>query len=79
MREIVTKEICDLCKKETTTLNVNITIFRTFSQEDGQAYPVSRVYKNEKLDLYDECLKKVILIQNTGVQCNEYKFVGGKR
>lgn len=79
MRKIVEIEICDLCKKETTTYPIRVPTYRTFDANDGKTFYKKKQFGDEELDLCEECLEKVTVIHSVGVMCDEYEYTGGKR
>lgn len=74
MKKIEEKYYCDLCKKNSQVLNIKYPVLFLTDQNDGKC---SRPYISyNKIDLCEDCLKKVIVIKGSGAMgFNEYKLI----
>lgn len=77
MIKTIMKEICDLCGQEVPTRSFMIPTYRTFDSTEGKIMYSSKQFFNDKLDLCEECLKKITVVHSIGVQCEKYEYVGG--
>ena len=67
--------ICDLCQKETHChKNLAIPVYRTFDDTDGASFYEEPEFSNINGDFCYDCLKKISVVQNVGVQCKLLKF-----
>lgn len=74
MKKTVEIEICDLCRKETSTVKMKIPTYRTFDDNDGRIFYDEKQFYNEELDLCNDCLEKITKVHSIGVQCHKYKI-----
>lgn len=75
MKKTVTKEICDLCKKEVSTEEYIIPVYRSYEKVNGKTiYYTKDQFSNEKLDICEECINEITFVRNIGVECNEYEI-----
>ena len=78
MKRTVDIFTCDVCKQEKKTTNAPIIVYRTFDSTDGRSRFPRPTYHAEKADLCDDCLRKIAVVQDVGVQCVNLKYAPQK-
>ena len=73
MKEVITRCLCDICKKEGAK-TYHVLTYRTFDSTDGRSWYNPAKVCEEEMDLCDDCARKATNIHSIGVQCGEYKL-----
>ena len=74
MKKTIEVYTCDICKQEKKTISVTVLTYRTFDDTDGLDYYAEPQYANEKADVCADCLKKIAVIWDIGVQCVNLQY-----
>lgn len=74
MKKVSEIFICDVCKKEDAKMqSINYPVLFTTEQTEGR--PVKPYISQQKIDVCEECLSKIIKLQGNGAQgFNNYEI-----
>lgn len=74
MRKMIEAVVCDLCGATKNVEQINYPVIFTTEQNEGR--PVEPYISDEKIDLCDKCMKKVLKIKAHGAQgINDYEVM----